>query len=147
MEPMLSTHYSAFLRFRKTIAQEYMSYRDAIDRVKQQQPDILKRSPIVTQLRNMVAENCHNKGLPVKFFTAVGTPLDIYHGVDGFFEQGNTIVTVDVSMKDKETYKADVLLQVGLDTEGNLVVDQKEMQKIAHDIAHILNSGSQKLAA
>ena len=66
----------------------YVPFQESVTFVKEHQPDPLKRSPFVKRLRSMVVEDCADTTVPVKFFTAVGTPLDRYHGVDAFFEQG-----------------------------------------------------------
>ncbi|MBI4437849.1 hypothetical protein HY631_02765 [Candidatus Uhrbacteria bacterium] len=53
----------------------------------------------------------------VKFYSAVGTPLDVFHGVDAWIElvtqRGRRhAVTLDVTMNPgKETHKADVIVQ------------------------------------
>ena len=50
----------------------------------------------------------------LKFYSALGTPLDIFHGVDGFFEYDGATVTMDATInknKDQESIKADVLLE------------------------------------
>ena len=126
---------------------EYMSFKDAVTFAREHQPDIFKRSQAIKNLRNRVALYCDDKDEPVKFFTAVGTPLDIYHGVDAFFEQDGRIATVDVSMREKETYKADVLLVASLDTEGEIVISESEMKSVAGKVAQILDAGRHKKAA
>lgn len=83
---------------------------------------------------------------PVRFYTAVGTPLDVYHGVDAFFEQGGRIATVDVSLREKEMGKADVLLHVAMDDEGKVSLSEAEMKYAAHRIAEVLNRAN-RLAA
>lgn len=53
----------------------------------------------------------------VRFFSAVGTPLDVFHGIDGWIEfvpdQGPPrIVTLDVTLDPgKEEHKADIIVQ------------------------------------
>lgn len=53
----------------------------------------------------------------VRCYTAVGTPLDVLHGVDGFIEvmdpDGRTLrrVTFDLSLRDKGGQKADLLVR------------------------------------
>jgi hypothetical protein len=44
-------------------------------------------------------------------FSAIGTPLDVFHGVDGWFEFHGRVVTFDLTTNSqKGTYKADVIL-------------------------------------
>lgn len=49
-------------------------------------------------------------GGKVKLYTAVSTPLDIFHGVDGFFESEGHVVTLDLTLNDsKDGGGADVI--------------------------------------
>ncbi|MCR4279667.1 MAG: hypothetical protein NUV78_02955 [Candidatus Zambryskibacteria bacterium] len=58
----------------------------------------------------------------LKLYTAVGSPLDYYHGVDCFFEFEGLIVTIDVTVNpNKLEYKADLVLNVS-DLETALIV-------------------------
>ena len=124
----------------------YVPFQESVTFVKEHQPDPLKRSLFVKKLRSMVVEDCADTTVPVKFFTAVGTPLDQYHGVDAFFEQGGVLVTLDISAREKEVHKADVLLKAGMDNEGRVVIPDAELQQAAKNIAGILNQRS-RLAA
>ena len=126
---------------------QYVSYREALEYVKNHQPSLEKRPKVATVLRQKVAELCSDESLPVKFYTAVGTPLDIYHGVDAFFEQGSKIVTLDVSMREKETTKADVLLVASMDEDGRVLIDAREMQQVAEKIATLLSAIPARKAA
>jgi hypothetical protein len=126
---------------------EYMSFQEAADFVKEHQQNLPGRSRALRELRNEVAADCKDKTKPVKFFTAVGTSLDIYHGVDGFFEQDGRIATLDVSMREKESYKADVLLVASLDEEGNIVVDDEEIKHVAAKIAAKIDASPEQRAA
>lgn len=125
----------------------YIPFGQALEFVKQHQPNPLERSRAVRDLRAKVAESCLDTRTPVRFFTAVGTPLDIYHGVDAFFEQGGRIATVDVSLREKEYGKADVLLLATLDEEGKVSISDAEMQQAARKIANVLNKAVNKQAA
>jgi hypothetical protein len=118
---------------------EYMPFSDAIEYAKQHQPNALSRSRIVRDLRESVAGLCSDIETAVKFYTAVGTPLDTFHGVDAFFEQGRHRVTLDISLRDKETHKADVLLHVDFDGEGRPVASTGELARVAHEIADRFN--------
>ncbi len=81
--------------FHKERKEEYIPFEQAIDFTKKHQPNPLERSRAVKDLRAKVVALCDDTTTPVKFFTAIGTPLDIYHGVDALFEQGGRIATVD----------------------------------------------------
>ena len=69
----------------------------------------------------------------VRFFTAVGTPADIFHGIDGWIEyvqpNGKTVlVTLDTSLRKKEEgeFKADFIIPEIADavTDGELFDSQ-----------------------
>ncbi len=53
----------------------------------------------------------------IRFYSAVGSPLDIFHGVDGWIEfvpdKGSpSMVTIDVTLNpEKLTHKADIIVQ------------------------------------
>jgi hypothetical protein len=126
---------------------DYMPFRDAVEYVKKHQPNALERSKIVRELRERVVALCDNIEMPVKFFTAVGTPLDTYHGIDAFFEQNGKIATIDISLKDKEGHKADVLVKVAFDDEGRPQVNTQDVASAAVEIASRLNQGSARRAA
>ena len=57
--------------------------------------------------------------------TAVGTALDHFHGVDAFMIWHGIVVTIDVSLRDKHDFKAD-LLTSGQDVDA-LVADVVEL--------------------
>lgn len=67
----------------------------------------------------------------IAFYTAVNSPLDLYHGVDAFFEYKNgeraIVVTLDVTTNpNKDSYKADVILAIpseGLDPNDDMYRD------------------------
>lgn len=118
---------------------EYQKFDDAIAYAKDHQPSLFERSTIVKTLRASIADMCRNKQTPVKFFTAVGTPLDMYHGVDAFIEQGGRIVTLDVTLADKSSSKADVILYLDMNDEEVVSVDPKHLQGVATVIAQKLN--------
>ncbi len=121
---------------------EHMPFAQAIRFAKEHQPNTLRRSRVVRELRAKVAELCEDKTAPVKFFTAVDTPLDVYHGADAFFEQEGRIATIDISLHEKSGHKADALVVATLDKEGRVIISDEEMAKAAKDIARRLNAKS-----
>lgn len=50
-------------------------------------------------------------GMPVRFYTAVGSALDFYYGIDAFIEFNGQIVTIDLTMNDEKVCgRADVIV-------------------------------------
>ena len=91
----------------------YMTYRSAMELAKATQPKQL--CPIANRFRkDVVRELSIAKGASVsddqvRIFTAVGSPLDHYHSVDGWFEFEGLVVTFDVTLNpNKRHYRADV---------------------------------------
>ena len=126
---------------------EYMSYAAALAYARDHQPNPLDRSKSLKELRAKILSLCSDTMQPMKFYTAIGTPLDTYHGIDAFFEQGSTTVTLDVSGREKENHKADVLIHARLNDDGELVCDSKEIDRVAREVAHRLNRNYHKKAA
>lgn len=125
---------------------EYLAYADAIEYAKKYQPSQLERSKIIKGLRQLVTELSEDTEHPVKFYTAVGTPLDIYHGIDAFFEQNGRRATIDISLKDKESLKADVLMKVSFDNDGRPELGTQEMHRVADEIARKLSTPLRRAA-
>ena len=48
----------------------------------------------------------------LRFFSAIGSPLDVYHGIDGWFEFRGRVVTFDLTANTAKAdgYKAGVIL-------------------------------------
>lgn len=46
----------------------------------------------------------------LQFLCAIGSALDWYHGIDGFFMIDKFIVSIDLSLGQKDSIKADVIL-------------------------------------
>jgi hypothetical protein len=66
----------------------------------------------------------------LKLFTAVGSPLDFFHGVDAFFELRGKIVTIDVTINpNKCVAKADMVLNVS-DLETALMVGAPAIKRL-----------------
>lgn len=106
-------------------ARGYTPYRQAVELAKRFQPGGDSKNPrkgFLRDLRLAVAERLNlttDEELErIGAYTAVGTPLDIFHGVDGFIsatERGNQekIVTMDVTLrkgKIDEGGKADIII-------------------------------------
>jgi len=120
-----------------------MPYRKAMDVVKQSQPGnpADPSSPAMNDFHALVCEELGAKDYSlVKCFTAVGSPLDIFHGVDSFVElDGGAVVTIDLTTNSKkDVHKADIILheQDVYDRDGR--VNRARLQEIAHDTAQLL---------
>ncbi len=135
------------ITYAKEKKDEYMPYDAAIAFAKDHQPNPLTRPKTVKELRGKIVELCSDTTNPLKFYTAVGTPLDTYHGIDAFFELGGRVVTLDVSGREKELYKADVLLFAQLNDVGELVIEKNEMDRVAREVATLFNRDIRKKAA
>jgi len=126
----------------------YMEYKESLAWAKDHQPKKDYNNPEtldseqLSQLKSAVSSKLTNVDEVLRFYTAIGSPLDVLHGVDGFFEIGNHIVTLDLTLNsDKIIAKADVVIladdENGMTNEiielaANSVVD-KFKEKMIHD--------------
>ena len=87
----------------------------------------------------------------IKFFTAVGSSLDFYHGIDAFFkiEQAGKeiVVTLDVTMNPNkgENYKADVVFYIsaeGLDPRDDREKYLEKINEVAEMIVDKIRSAA-----
>lgn len=100
----------------------YYSYRLCVEATKKCQPKQTRHQ--VVSLETTVSSEL---GQPVKFFTAVGTPMDVLHGVDGFFECEGMLVTIDLTLNPHKTsHKADIVFNPNLSS-----WDELEKQVVA----------------
>jgi len=84
----------------------------------------------------------------LRYYSALRTPLDIYHSVDAFFEldsgTGDTVkITIDLTFNpQKEQYKADIILFVdkNLDIEENRQGYLELINRSASEIASALKA-------
>ena len=118
----------------------YMKYGDAMNLLKEKQA-FEPSDPEPRFANDLHASVAERLGLEdygkLKFFSSVGSPLDIYHGVDAFLElEGKDgkkhVVTMDISGNpNKNKGKADVLINMpfeGLDPKED---KEKYMEKIS----------------
>ncbi len=119
---------------------KYMPFKEAVDWVKKHQPAGWDpRNPgkqISSNLRRLVVDKLGETGSGLMFYTALKSPLDEFHGVDGFFELGDKRVTVDVTRnRSKTEYKADLVISDRdlITADGELSPDA--MDRVAQDIA------------
>lgn len=99
----------------------YMKYQDSLSQVINNQPHDWNPSDPPTRagsdLYTRVAMSLEeiigdfNWSDELKLYTALKSPLDFYHGIDGMFSFRGKIVTIDVTMNPhKDRYKADVIV-------------------------------------
>ncbi|MBI4714269.1 hypothetical protein HY771_03755 [Candidatus Uhrbacteria bacterium] len=130
----------------RAIAKEngFVAYKTALDLVRKHtdQDPVNPIQPFAKELRIAVIDalslETEEQMDRLKFYTAVGTAADIFHGIDGWFEytddDGNKIiVTLDVTTNPKkETWKADVIIQEVADPsedENRFIADAERYAK------------------
>ena len=83
----------------------YMCFEAAMQEVRKHQP-ARKASAI-----SAIEREFEKRGEKISFYTAVGSALDYYHGIDGFFVFRGMVLTVDVTLNPEKTVaKADIIL-------------------------------------
>lgn len=128
----------------------YLTYRQAMEAVKKMQPfdPSDPDPPFANDLHTTVAERL---GLAdysqLGFFTALGSHLDFFHGVDAFFElrpeKGRKIeVTLDITKNPlKDVGRADVLISMpdeGLDPKDDRKMYLKKLEETAKKIVAVI---------
>ena len=90
----------------RATARGYMKWSEALHFARANQP--AQKTPTMRQLERTVRELT---GTAATFYTAVRTPLDLYHGVDGWFEFRGAVVTLDVTRNPhKDSGKAHLIV-------------------------------------
>ena len=102
----------------------YMSYKGSMELVRENQPwdPSDPESRVANDLHASVAITAGIEDFEeLKLFTALGTPLDYFHGVDAWFEFRGSVLTVDVTTnRHKDEYKADMVIHLDDLDEENL---------------------------
>lgn len=94
----------------------YQSYKKALAEVRENQPWDHTDGPAPRFARDLHAEVALAVGLEdwahLRFYTAIGSSLDRWHGVDAFFDLHGVVVTLDVTMNPGKFngYKADFMV-------------------------------------
>lgn len=100
----------------------YLPFKKALEQVKRSQSGEPHRpsSRIARTLHRQVALALGvGEWNELSFYTAVGSPLDYYHGIDAFLEWQGCMVTIDVTMNpDKTSGKADLIFHDGDDIDA-----------------------------
>lgn len=117
---------------------KYLSFKEAIKMAKNIQSKLgwnSKKPPtrIAQYLYSNIVFMFKNRKRNLKFFSSVGTPLDLYHGVDCFFclkdKKRDNIVTIDLTINHRKIKsKADIILS------PNDIRDDGQCQKMLKNI-------------
>lgn len=127
-------------------AKGYVNYNDSMDLARHFQPappDGPKKE-FAKELRNEVADKLGLEDKDVLFYTAVKTPLDLWHGTDAFLTvktvEGEFTVKLDASLRDKEEHKADILVTGVPDPNLNEDAFTKAIDGIAAEVLRIIET-------
>jgi len=112
-------------------------------------------APFPNDLHATIAEDLHlERYEQLKYYTAVGSKLDVFEGIDAFFELDlghgeNVRVTLDMTLNPaKEDYKADVVFQ--WPNEGISRIEDKEkwnakINEVSYRIIEILKQKTEQM--
>ncbi len=124
------------VNFKKAV---YMPFKAAMCAVKSKQPvDPTGRpqKPFAQALKRGIVKRLGVLYHEVKFYSAVGSSLDVFHGIDAFVEYRGKIVTMDVTMNSqKDAYKADFLI-----TKDVYEAGPSSWEELAKDMANRLRA-------
>lgn len=137
--------------------EKYIKYSDAMKAVKKpdvqpfEDPSEPSEVPFANDLLSTVADKLNLEDYSdLRFYTAVGSQLDIHHGVDAFFEfdvDGKiVVVTLDVTINESkiDNAKADVVIFMPRDgLDPKLKEDRedyfKKLDEVSSDIIKVIN--------
>jgi hypothetical protein len=95
---------------------QYLPWGQAVWQVRKNQPWDTKNPNMPVPRLLLQAVKREMGSSDVEVYTSVGTALDRYHGVDGYFFFQGVMVTMDVTLRDKPEFKADLCFhEVDLD--------------------------------
>ncbi|MDB5225407.1 MAG: hypothetical protein JWL87_359 [Candidatus Adlerbacteria bacterium] len=112
----------------------YMRWSEAAAEVRKSQP--AAKAAVAASLEQELRRKL--PGVDVRFYTAVGSTLDLMHSVDGFFVfEGVVTVTIDLTMNpNKDACKADVLVTAD---------DLESLSIVAHRVARELQTKLERM--
>lgn len=114
----------------------YVPYHQSVKMVKKHQPwdPADPSSRAANNLQVLIAEALGAEDYSeVKLYTAVGSALDKFHGVDAFVEWMGFVVTIDLTANLlKDVYKADIIIH------EDEIYDQEQLWIVAEQIAQLL---------
>jgi len=106
----------------------YSSLKEVISQVDQTSWDATDPdSKIANDLHAHVADELGIDNYDeLEFYPAVGSNFDVFHGVDCFFVYQGKVVTIDLSTRNKESFKADLLITPEM-LEGDMSLVKKDI--------------------
>lgn len=119
---------------------KYLNRREAFRFVREHQPEGSDpHDPKQDFAASVMAEVEKILGVSGKdqilFYTAVGSSLDRYQGIDGWYEYKGTIVTIDLTANPhKDSHKADIVFLVPHDGLDRLV-DAEQFESYTKELA------------
>jgi hypothetical protein len=130
----------------------YQRYNDAIDFIRDFYPEGESANPNQEFANDLRLEVMDGLGLEesmsdsLEFYSAVGTPLDVFHGVDAWIQikgvNGRVAyVTMDATLdKSKDEYKSDIIIRdiADPDTENGKFIEQVE--QYGTEVAELLRN-------
>jgi hypothetical protein len=127
-------------------APSYLRYREAIELVRTLQPGNPKDPKpdfayeVFVRLERLLGIENQER---LSFYTAIGSALDHYHGVDGWFElDDGGQVTVDLTANQNKTaYKADIVFHIpgdGLDRTVDAAQFEEHARALAEQVGGLL---------
>lgn len=129
----------------------WIPFNDAKDLVISSTLPLKLKRPFANELRTEVAKKLNLDPSRVRFFSAIGTPLDLFHGTDAIVryleENGTPIdITLDVTKNSaKDQSKARVLVtDIEVDPQSNKQAFEKGIRETADAVASAI---SQELSA
>lgn len=119
---------------------KYLPFRLATEQAKKNQPSTWDPTDPPTDFANdLHAYVALKLGIDdwsqLNLFSSTGQALDVFHGVDAFFEYQGAICTLDLTLRNKGGYKAD------LEITPNDFSEESELRCLAGDIALRLKGG------
>lgn len=131
----------------------YVNFKDALELAKKFQPidktDPSKepvdpanpRAPLLRDLKEALVEQMDlsdDQADRLKLYTAVGSPLDKFHGVDAFVEYDGKIITLDITMRETEgEKKADVIITKELPAPDDPETEEEYLRRVEEIAASI----------
>lgn len=119
---------------------EFKQFWSAVEDAKLRQlaRGTLSNSPkttITKKLFRSVKQNLRRRNYQrlLEFYVAIGSALDVYHGIDMFFQIKGRIVTLDLTLRaSKEGAKADFLLTADM-------IEKDQIEQLGKTIADTFN--------